>query len=370
MARKTWQTAADWRTGIAENLEITDAGVKLARPEPAQFTRSSPAYLSDGTLVAANQPRYEGAGVRIEQGTTNLIPLAKQKFEGWTVYQGAVVTLTQDVAVPEWGAVDATRIQTSGGSSIIKYYYSIEMPPAGAMRSEQVWVKNIGNDSVRVSSNVGRIKDTVLPGESRLVKLEKIIGTGTESLQIEFYATDAANSLDFIAWRPQAEAKAYCTSWTDSTRAPETLSVPGLPTVEGEIEVTVDVTDKCKRQVAGEIPILIYIERSIGGWGLAVLHTATSALFCLETRNDAGETSMIYFSDSLIPNGLRHLRIKITSDFVTLYCDGAPIAQIGGGTPETKPKLPSAWGRIYLGSSATGTNHADASFGNLRMVVA
>jgi hypothetical protein len=338
--------------------------------DSAEFNRDSGAYLSDGTLVAEDQPRYEGAGILVEPGTTNLIPLEKQKFEGWIAHQDAVVTLTQGIAVPEWGATDATRIQTSGGAHLIKYFFSVEAPPAGALRAEQIYIKNTGTTTVQIFSNLGSIRVNILPGESKLVKMENIIGNGTTQLHFQFRAPDAADSLDFIAWRPMAEAKPYCTSWTDGIRAPETLSVPGLPTVEGEIEVDVEVTPQSKRQVIGEYPMLVYIERSIGGSGLAVSHAATSALFCLETKNDAGETSPIYFADSLIPNGLRHLRIKITSDFVTLYCDGVPIAQIGNGTPETKPKLPSGWGRIWLGSSATGTNHADASFGNLRMVVA
>jgi hypothetical protein len=364
MARKTWQTAADWQTGIAENLEITDAGVKLARPEPAQFTRASEAYLSDGTLVAANQPRYTGAGVRVEPGTTNLIPLAKQKFEGWAAYQGAVVTLTQGIAVPEWGATDATRIQTSGGTDALKYLLNVETPPAGALRAEQIYIKNTGTTTVQTYPSLQGIRVDILPGESKLVKMENIIGNGSSLLQFQFLALDVADSLDFIAWRPMVEAKPYCTSWTDGTRAPETLSVPVLFEREGEVEFNVDVNDACKRQATGEYPRLLHMTRANGNRGLTLHHSQIAAAYQLRTDDDTGANTSVDFADSLIPNGTRTLKISITTSAVILYCDGVEIARIDN------PALPSAWGRIWLGSSATGTNHADASFGNLRLEVA
>ena len=147
------------------------------------------------------------AGVLIEEGTTNLIPLAKQNFEGWTAYQGAVVTLTQNVAVPEWGATDATRIQTSGGTSVAKYLFNVGVVPAGELRAERVWGKNTGDKTVKVFANFSDIAADVLPGESKLVKLENIIGNDVNNLQISFRTLTIADSLDFIAWRPMAEQK-------------------------------------------------------------------------------------------------------------------------------------------------------------------
>jgi hypothetical protein len=55
----------------------------------------------------------------------NLIPVDKQRFEGWFKYGGATVTLTQNQYVPEWGTSEATRIQSSGGSDVLKYYHSL-----------------------------------------------------------------------------------------------------------------------------------------------------------------------------------------------------------------------------------------------------
>ena len=365
MARKTWQTKADWQAGIAENLEITDAGVKLARPEPAQFTRASEAYKSDGTLVASGQPRYEGAGVLIEQGTTNLIPLNRQKFVGWTAISGATVTLAQGVAVPEWGAADATRIQTSGGTGSGKYYVAVTRED-GAYYSNSVWVKNTGDKTVRVTTNVSAKSDTVLPGESRRVKLEKAGGADVGALQIQFQALNAADSLDFIAWRPQAEAKTYCTSFTDGTRTPETISVPVpfTPQDGGRLSFTANITDKCKRQGDG-YPMLFNIGRADGSNGILVAHRQFIPRFTLETwrTNDPLDRSSISFDELLIPNGMRDLTADISLSAVILYCGGAEIARIDN------PKLPSGWGRVYLLSSAAGTHQANTTVGNLRMVV-
>jgi hypothetical protein len=369
MARKTWQTAADWQAGVAENLEITDAGVKLARPEPAQFTRASEAYKSDGTLIPSGAPRYEGAGVRVEPGTTNLIPLANQKFEGWTAYNGAVATLTQNQIVPEWGASDATRIQTSGGASIAKYRTSLESPSVlGKAYSQCVYVKNIGATPVLISTSVpGGTATPVLPGEIRLVKIENNIGNGTTSYSMEFRTANIEDSLDFIAWRPMAEARSYCTSFTDGTRSPESLSVPVpfTPQQGGEISFIADVNDACKRQVAGEYPALLWMTKADGALGFTIAHSPTSAIFYIEIRDDANAVSYKGFADTLIPNGTRTLDVIHDKAIpaVILKCDGNEIAQI------TNPKLPSGWGRAYLGSDAAGKNQAGTTVGNLRMVV-
>jgi hypothetical protein len=99
-------------------------------------------------------------------------------------------------------------------------------------------------------------------------------------------------------------------------------------------------------------------------YGLALQHAPDGATFGLQTRGDDEQVTSKWFSDSLIPNGTRTLKISITTSAVILYCDGAEIARIDN------PALPSAWGRIYLGSSATGTNHADAMFGGIKMIAA
>ena len=59
----------------------------------ASFSRSSIAYLSDGTQVAANQSRFEqgkfGKAVMVEEETENIIPIADWNAQnGWALAWG------------------------------------------------------------------------------------------------------------------------------------------------------------------------------------------------------------------------------------------------------------------------------------------
>jgi hypothetical protein len=90
-----------------ECYELIESDLKL--PADATFTRSSVAYLSDGTQVVANTPRFEqgrfGKVVMVEEGTTNLL-------------------LSAFAPVSELVFVDDTKIYTasikSGNAQIIK----------------------------------------------------------------------------------------------------------------------------------------------------------------------------------------------------------------------------------------------------------
>lgn len=154
----------------------------------------------------------------------NLIPESKRKFEGWTAYQGTQVTLTQDQVVEEWGATDATRIQTTGGSGSTKYYYS-----AGTLTgtySLQLRVKNQGTATVRIDSKMGGKTQDVAPGQSVHVKLENIVGDGGENLQILFRTLSVEDNLDLIAWRPQIEQGATATDYDEWQRTGHVFSKP------------------------------------------------------------------------------------------------------------------------------------------------
>ena len=391
MARKTWQTKADWQAGIAENLEITDAGVKLARPEPAQFTRASEAYKSDGTLVASGQPRYEGAGVLIEQGTTNLLGAngfldtdgnADGIANGFFAYVTGAATGTRSMDTTEraLGRARCQKIVRTGGAEADRFGIQHPVINVAVPHAVKALVKGQVDAGAKIRLRVSYYKTGGGWTEDQNVWIEPSgdwqeisvpLSANPESLRADYYITIEGGNGTLWIQAIQTENKSYNTSWINGTRSPETISVtvPFTPQQGGEISFRVDINDACKRQVVGKYPMLLQILRSIGGIGFELCHLPTSANFKLETVDDAGAKSTVTFADSLIPNGTRELKIDITSDFVTLYCDGQPIAQIGNGTPETKPKLPSGWGRAFLGSSASGTNQAGTTVGNLRMVV-
>jgi hypothetical protein len=229
---------------LATSQTELDVVREVREPFNLNFTRASTAYNPEtGEQVAVNEPRYvegpfEGSqAVLVEEGTQNIIPLNRQKFVGWAAYGGASVTLTQDQVVPEWGATDATRIQISGGSNALKYYYN-----AGALtgaHSIQFRVKNQGAATLVVFSNTGGRSQQITSGQSVYVKWDNIVGDGVGQIHIQFRTLDAGDSLDFIAWRPMVEVKPYATSFTDGARSPEIATIPTagvLSHEEGEIE--------------------------------------------------------------------------------------------------------------------------------------
>lgn len=195
------------------------------------FSRASPAYHPEtGAEVAVNEPRYvEGPfpgsrALLVEEGTENIVPLELQKFVGWTAYRGASVTLTQDQVVEEWGATDATRIQTTGGTDTLKYYRGFGIGVSGQPYTVSLKVKNIGGTVLRIGTNYF-LSSPIQPGQTVNVVLS-LVGNGAMSVHIQFCTLDAADNLDLIAWRPMVEEKPYATSFTDGTRSPETLTIP------------------------------------------------------------------------------------------------------------------------------------------------
>jgi hypothetical protein len=182
-------------------------------------------------------------GILIEEGTTNLIPADKQKFVGWRAYSGATVTLTQNQTVSEWNTATATRIKTSGGSHRTKYFYPVLGPSVnGVLYSASVKINNIGSKPLVVDCNLPNSSKVIQPGEIKTVKATAT-GNGVSAFQFTFNTLHNAisDSLDFIAYQPMVETKPYATSWTDGTRAGESLNIApdAINLSEGEIELTV-----------------------------------------------------------------------------------------------------------------------------------
>lgn len=313
-------------------------------PKPAQFTRASEACLSDGTLVAVNQPRYEGAGVRIEPGTENLVPSPDDLTDH--IDKGFGLTLYKDRAV----------YNRSGSVVLQKSRFIADGGPLN------FWMEAYGN-AASLQLNIYdkargiNIKQITFELTETPQRFETSVSSSTSGNELElrlwFY-----KGTTHINWM-QLERKTHGTSKINGTRAPETLSVPGLPTVEGVVEFTVEITDRTKLQDG--IRRLLTIRNAANTQNaLSLYHRSDAAIYHLATTDDAGAVTGVNFADSLIPNGTRTLKFGITTSAVTLYCDGVEIARINN------PALPRAWGRIYLGSSKAGTDHADTSFGEFR----
>ncbi len=288
-------------------------------------------------------------GITIEEGTTNLIPQANQKFEGWTAYDGASVTVTQDQTVTEWNATDATRIQTSGGTSNLKYYLNLDPSINGQRYSHSVWVKNVGTSTLRIQENIwGRYVD-ILPGEQKRVELEDSVGNGTTYVLLQFSTINVEDSLDFIAWRPQVEKKANCTSWIDGTRAGETLRIPTpgvLSPAEGTWEQTVYIGPNQKDNLRY---IFAIPNGSNAVESLVLQHSDDANEWQLISRDDAGNETTMSTSDAITPDGWHEFGVIWTQSTVKLFIDGDLQITL------TNPKLPSSFGsNAYVGTSCAG----------------
>jgi len=344
----------------------------IVSPVPS-FTRASTAYKRDGSEVASGVVRYEdtpfGKGIVVEEGAANLIPVDKQKFEGvgWAARSGAVVNLTQNQSVPEWGAVDATRIQTSGGTQTYKYTYRVaDLTTEGTSYTFSVWIKNIGSATVGVSFYPGSNITSILPGESKRVSAS-MVGDGFSEAQIRLRALNVSDSLDFIAWRPIAEAKAYSTSWHPTTRQPEAVTIKhGLTPTEGTIEGIFEVNDLSKRQLAGHFPRIFGLP-IVGDndRGIRFRHAPTSDVWWFQV-GDADGSDTVHISDSLTPNGFYRYRVTWTSALARIELYSLATKQRVATASIANPKLPSAFAENLniggMGTAATAcsnTIHAD-----------
>ena len=112
---------------------------------------------------------------------------------------GSVLTRSV-VEVPEWGATDANRIVSSGGTTVVKAVRSFGIIPEGLKRTASVWVKNNSDKILTVHSNMVGLTVTIAPGESKLV-IFRYPTTGPSYAQIQFRAPSASDDIDVTWWR-------------------------------------------------------------------------------------------------------------------------------------------------------------------------
>jgi hypothetical protein len=95
----------------------------------------------------------------------------------------------------------ATRIQTSGGSDVVKYYVDPGMSVSGQRYVVHVRVKNLGSSTMLVGTNFGGVQDSIAAGVEKYVVL-KPTGDGVADVQIQFVALVPGDALDVVAWDP------------------------------------------------------------------------------------------------------------------------------------------------------------------------
>lgn len=179
-------------------------------------------------IVATIRPACDGLFgpcVAVEEATSNLLAGKTDFITGWTAYSGASVTVVPGHADPLGGNA-GVRIQTSGGTSTTKYYASAGVGTNGQNYALSVYVHvNAGSAPVTIDDNHGNVV-TFSAGDGWQRAELQFVGDGIASVQLKFRTASPSDSLDFYAWGPQIETKAFCTSFTETSRGDGNLTYP------------------------------------------------------------------------------------------------------------------------------------------------
>ncbi|WP_077616833.1 distal tail protein Dit [Caenibacillus caldisaponilyticus] len=236
---------------------------------PATFTRNSIAYLSDGTQVDANQPRFESGGILVEEGTTNLIPsaLAKNLTSAWTS-----------------GTLNGTyTLSVRGGTGQV----NISGGYTGSVSVGQTLTFNVSNATITL--------------------------------------TPANGTPQFV----QLEQKPYATSFVDGTRQPETLTLPTdgvLNPLSGTIEFWAYV-DAQVRETSRISRFFSHFNGSGNANRITIQHN-NSPYWIFTIADNAGNTHSLSPADSLTPDGWHYFAMVWDSSRFAVFIDGVKRGEI------------------------------------------
>ena len=345
---------------------INLTGIKMFDKIRATFTRSTPAYLSDGTQVAANVPRFEqgkfGKAVLVEEGTTNLV--SNPSFEsgmwpellnpsngtatlvtGWNGSGNATrITITREDTA--FGIVSARNMSLSEG---VKYTISFR---ARAIRDNfpvtymYLMSSSVGN-SILPTINLGTTwqRYTItytIPADKTASDYGLMIAIDGRHSAV--YANDWIEVDDV-----QLEAKPYATSFIDGTRSPETLTIPTagvLNPQEGTIEGWFYLNDTSSAHYS---PLFITADVVAPGPRLLIMRDKDSGM--LAGWDGDGTSESVYWGTTVIqPKTWYFFAFTWSSTGRKLYLNGVLEATSTRTTPigmSANARI-GGWGGNYL----------------------
>lgn len=121
---------------------------------------------------------------------------------------GSVIKYQENVEVLQWGAKDATRITTTGGTYTTKYSkYVLDNKQIDDKKEYAISIyltNNSSTESIEVSNNMGN-RVAVLPKQSRRVIINGGKKNGSAlNLQINILAMKVSSPIDVTVWRTKA----------------------------------------------------------------------------------------------------------------------------------------------------------------------
>ncbi len=289
------------RSDVLECYELIESDLKL--PADATFTRSSVAYLSDGTQVDANMPRLEqgrfGKAVMMEEGTTNLLQNPSFEigdFTNWylfTEYGGTTYEITSEKA---WHGSYSVKITANGTASSstgisqsipsatagVTYTFSVKL--AGTLGANEVYLvfRWKTADNTIIKDDNFYISE-VMPQAFKTYNATATAPENTARMDVHVRIVKNAVGVLYVD-ATQLEAKPYATSFVNGTRAAERLTIPTagvLNPQEGTVECWVNLntwidnaTSNCLWSLNGSVRLDMWFSRSIDNQ-LAVWDDAT-----------------------------------------------------------------------------------------------
>lgn len=179
---------------------LLNLGLVQGNPGTGNVTITNPAVLQANVPVVLVPSASSNPSVTAQEafvGGKNLLKNYNSP-SAFSAYGGSVLTKSV-VEVPEWGATDANRIVSSGGTSTAKAYLALGSIPVGVKRTASVWVKNNSDKILTVSPYSGS-SISIAPSESKLV-IFRWPTTGPTNVQIQFRAPSASDNIDVTWWR-------------------------------------------------------------------------------------------------------------------------------------------------------------------------
>lgn len=357
-------------------IVLKGGGIKTYRfGRPADFARSSSAYMEGGTQVQANEPRYEpgkfGQALMVEEGTTNIFqnPSFEVDLTGWYLNQGVATipgSLSRTTQEKYYGEASAklvkgdsqAYIQQQDINLLANTTYTItakiktDAPTIGIVRRGNV--NSFNRTQFSVPENVWTTIKTTFNTENNTTYS---IGFGWESKDVD------AGKVVYIDG-VQLEQKPYATSFIDGTRANEVVTVPTegvLSAEEGTIDVWVWVDEIVRRQQSGRWNRIFNIQKSVGGAGIGLYHQPGSPNWTLEVRGDDDVYQGVSVNDSYTPNGWNMFTIKWSAQEAVLLINGVRRGVLNN------PRLPSGLEDIAHIGSGGSTSHINTKFDSLRL---
>jgi len=343
--------------------------IMMGKTPIATFTRSSIAYLSDGTQVAANKPRFEpgkfGKAILIEEGTTNIIPIADwNALNGWP---SAFVTQTRTIETTGllFNGVNILKSVIEGtepGVAACKDFAVVTTP--GVVYTISAYVKSQGRP-VRIwchdGSDNGQVGSSFnVPGTDFTRLTVNFTTTGTGYCRVHFHFL--SGNVGDIVWvtAPQLEQKPYATSFIDGTRAAETLTIPSyvLNPQEGTVACWAQVNDTSKYK--NRYSTIFYAVAGGAGKGIWLHHSHSSANWEYQIKDENNFSTRVIVADNEIANGWHLFTAKWNSTEAKLFVDGAL-----KGTMEN-PYLPSGLQKVDVGFWGSG-NQLNSLIDELRI---